>query len=64
MRLKLEKTPEQIREKFIEARAAAYPSLRDLADAIYWQTNGDSKPMERYLAKVAEVKTRIPKPNE
>lgn len=46
------------------ARAAAYPPLEDLADAMYWQSVGEHGPMQAYLAAVAAVKTRIPKPKE
>lgn len=42
-------------------RRAAYPPLQDLADAIYWQSQGDNRPMERYNAAVEAVKERFPK---
>ena len=40
----------------------AYPPLADLADAIYWQSRGQSGKMEEYNAAVEAVKTRYPKP--
>lgn len=43
-------------------RARAYPPLAILADALYWQANGDSKPMAAYMANVAAVKVKFPKP--
>lgn len=46
-----------------EVRAKAYPPLRDLADALYWQQNGDPSKMQEYLAKVAAVKEKYPKTN-
>jgi hypothetical protein len=42
-------------------RAPEYPPLQDLADAIYWQSQGDNSKMEQYLAAVAEVKQKYPK---
>ena len=57
MKLKLDPTP-QVQA----ARAAEYPPLQELADAIYWQEHGDQKPMRDYLAKVKAVKDRYPKP--
>lgn len=45
-------------------RRGEYPSLVDLADALYWQQNGDPSKMEAYLAKVAAVKEKYPKPND
>ena len=43
-------------------RAQEYPNLTDLADAVYWQANGDSTKMQEYLASVAAVKEKYPKP--
>ena len=43
------------------ARAAAYPPLADLADALYWQANGDESKMNTYLAAIAAVKQQLPK---
>lgn len=42
-------------------RAFAYPSLTELADALYWQSQGNAQPMTDYLAACAEVKARYPK---
>lgn len=42
-------------------RVKSYPPLSELADAIYWQQQGDNTKMEAYLAKVAAVKTEFPK---
>ena len=44
------------------ARAKSYPPLADLADALFWQANGDSAPMTVYFARVAAVKAAYPKP--
>jgi hypothetical protein len=42
-------------------RASVYPPLADLADALYWQANGDASKMTLYLAQVAAVKNKYPK---
>jgi hypothetical protein len=42
-------------------RQPEYPPLGDLADAIYWQNEGDSSKMTAYLAAVEAVKVKYPK---
>jgi hypothetical protein len=42
-------------------RLPEYPPLGDLADAIYWQNEGDSSKMTAYLAAVEAVKVKYPK---
>jgi hypothetical protein len=42
------------------ARAAAYPPMTDLADALYWQSTGDQTKMTAYLAACEAVKQRYP----
>jgi hypothetical protein len=42
-------------------RRREYPSINDLADAVYWQSKGDETKMEQYLAKVEAVKLKYPK---
>jgi hypothetical protein len=42
-------------------RAQAYPPLEDLADAIYWQTQGNTEPMTAYIAACAQVKLQYPR---
>lgn len=66
-------TKEQIETRTIELQAIAdsiayqdqrkkeYPPLTDLADALFWQANGDNSKMTAYLAQVAAVKDRYPK---
>lgn len=44
-----------------QLRRAAYPPLAELADAIYWQSRGQSGKMEKYNAAVEAVKTQYPK---
>jgi hypothetical protein len=48
-------------EDMATLRRAAYPPLADLADAVYWQSQGDSAKMDTYTAAVAAVKERFPK---
>jgi hypothetical protein len=43
------------------SRQPEYPPLADLADALYWQTQGDDRKMTAYLAAVNAVKTKYPK---
>ena len=42
-------------------RAPEYPSLQDLADALYWQSKGNTEPMTNYIAACEAVKTKYPK---
>jgi hypothetical protein len=48
-------------ERYKELRAPEYPPLTDLADAIYWQSQGDNSKMEAYMAAVEAVKQKYPK---
>ena len=48
-------------EDVAELRRAEYPPLADLADALYWQTQGDETKMTAYLEKIQAVKERFPK---
>lgn len=43
-------------------RRPEYPPLTDLADAIYWQQQGDDSKMEAYVAACEAVKAKYPKP--
>jgi hypothetical protein len=45
-------------------RQPEYPPLADLADAIYWQAEGDESKMTAYLAAVDAVKQKYPKEGE
>jgi len=44
-------------------RQPLYPSLGDFADAMYWNTKGDSTKLEAYYAACEKVKTDNPKPS-
>ncbi len=52
--------PEPARD-YREQRRYAYPPLADLADALYWQAQGDDSRMDAYMAQITRVKTLIPK---
>lgn len=45
-----------------QLRQLEYPPMQDLADALYWQAQGDNSKMTQYLAKCAGVKAQYPKP--
>ena len=47
--------------KFV--RQPLYPSLGDFADAMYWNSKGDSTKLEAYYAACEKVKTDNPKPS-
>jgi len=44
-------------------RQSAYPSLGDFADAMYWNSKGDSTKLSAYYAACEKVKTDNPKPS-
>ena len=44
-------------------RQPLYPSLGDFADAMYWNSKGDSTKLETYYAACEKVKTDNPKPS-
>ena len=44
-------------------RQSLYPSLGDFADAMYWNSKGDSSKLTAYYAACEKVKTDNPKPS-
>ena len=44
-------------------RKPLYPSLGNFADAMYWNSKGDSTKLEAYYAACEKVKTDNPKPS-
>lgn len=42
-------------------RAPEYPSMATLADALYWNSTGDSTKLDEYYAACAAVKAKYPK---
>lgn len=49
--------------KYQDDRQPLYPSLGDFADAMYWNSKGDSTKLEAYYAACEKVKTDNPKPS-
>ena len=47
---------------YAELRQCEYPPIQDLADALYWQSQGDDSKMAAYLDAVQAVKAAHPKP--
>ena len=54
---------EHAKINYIDARVGLYPSLKDFADAMYWNSKGDSTKLEAYYAACEKVKTDNPKPS-
>lgn len=54
----------ELAKYYQQPRQAEYPPLADLADALYWQSQGDSTKMTAYLAACDAVKTKYPKDME
>ena len=46
--------------KYKSIRQPLYPSLGDFADAMYWNSKGDSTKLEAYYAACEKVKLTIP----
>ncbi len=49
--------------KYKDDRQSLYPPLADFADAMYWNSKGDSTKLEAYYAACEKVKTDNPKPS-
>lgn len=52
---------EESKLEYQRHRKVEYPPLADLADALYWQAQGDETKMTAYLAAVEAVKQKYPK---
>lgn len=50
-------------EAMAAARRATYPSLMELADALYWQAQGDESKLQSYLTRCAQANAVHPKPS-
>ena len=48
--------------KYQRDRQFEYPSLADLADALYWSNRGDNTKLDSYYAACEAVKIKYPKP--
>ena len=49
--------------KYKDVRKPLYPSLGDFADAMYWNSKGDTSKLTAYYAACEKVKTDNPKPS-
>lgn len=49
-------------KEYQRLREPEYPDLKELADALYWNSKGDETKMNEYIAKCEEVKNKYPKP--
>ena len=54
---------EYAKVKYKDDRKPLYPPLEDFADAIYWNSKGDSSKLTAYYAACEKVKTDNPKPS-
>tara|TARA_R100000231_G_scaffold75236_3_gene58667 strand:- start:863 stop:1174 length:312 start_codon:yes stop_codon:yes gene_type:complete len=54
---------EAAKVKYKTDRQPLYPPLGDFADAMYWNSKGDSTKLEAYYAACEKVKTDNPKPS-
>ncbi len=53
---------EEAATQYQRDRQPEYPSLADLADALYWSNQGDNTKLDAYYAACAAVKAKYPKP--
>ena len=54
---------EYAKVKYKDDRQPLYPPLEDFADAMYWNSKGDSSKLTAYYAACEKVKTDNPKPS-
>lgn len=52
---------EELDKYYQQLRVQEYPPLSEFADAMYWQSEGDSTKMTAYLAACEAVKQKYPK---
>ena len=55
---------EELDKYYQQLRVQEYPPLSEFADAMYWQSEGDSTKMTAYLAACEAVKQKYPKDME
>ena len=53
---------EEAKTVWLEKRRISYPSAGDFADAMYWNSKGDSSKLTAYYAACEKVKSDNPKP--
>ena len=49
-------------KEYQRLREPEYPDLKELADALYWNSKGDSTKLDEYYSKCEVVKDKYPKP--
>lgn len=54
----------ELSKYYQKPRQEEYPPLSDLADALYWQSQGDDTKMTEYITKCEAVKQKYPKDME
>ena len=54
-------TEEYLANEYKYLRSPEYPPLTDLADAMYWSSQGDNTKLEAYYAACEAVKLKYPK---
>ena len=54
---------EYAKVKYKDDRKPLYPPLEDFAEAMYWNSKGDSSKLTAYYAACEKVKTDNPKPS-
>ena len=54
---------EHTKEDYVDVRENLYPNIKDFADAMYWNSKGDSTKLEAYYTACEKVKTDNPKPS-
>ena len=59
-----ELTAEAAATQYQRDRKPEYPSLAELADALYWSSKGDETKLDAYYAACEAVKAKYPKPAE
>ena len=60
---RIEIDAEAAKVAYQSTRQPLYPSLGEFADAMYWNSKGDSTKLEAYYAACEKVKTDNPKPS-
>ena len=54
---------EHTKEDYVDVRENLYPNIKDFADAMYWNSKGDSSKLTAYYTACEKVKTDNPKPS-
>ena len=49
-------------KQYQRKRQPEYPPISDLADALYWSSQGDNTKLDSYYQACAAVKSKYPKP--